>query len=112
VRKRKTNDALEKALKEADAVFIAKIGKVDPLGQTNSIPRSTFGTAKFTDTKALRGKVLEAALYSYSFREGAKNINLKLDGQVLVAAKQLGLSVIVPASEANLALAKKVIEAK
>src|SRR4051812_15412845 len=47
---------LVKALKDADAVFTAKVGKVEPLGQTNSIPASVFGKVSFKDPKALRGE--------------------------------------------------------
>ena len=37
----KADDALARTLKDADAIFTAKIGKLNPLGQTNSIPPST-----------------------------------------------------------------------
>ena len=47
---------------------------------------------------------------SYSFREGMKHIDLQAKGQVLVAVKK-GLTALVPATEANLALARKVIKA-
>ncbi len=104
-------DALTKSLKEADVVFTGKIGKVNPLGQTNSIPPSTFGNVTFKDTKALRGTVPGGATFSYSYREGAtKNLELMAEGMVLVAVKQKGVTVIVPATEANLALAKKARE--
>ena len=109
--KRKVEDALAKSLKEADVVFTGKIGKVDPLGQTNSIPPSTFGEVTFKEAKALRGTVPEPAKFSYSFREGStKNLDLKAEGAVLVAVKGKAVSVVVPATEANLALAKKAIE--
>jgi hypothetical protein len=104
-------DALTKALKDADIVFTGKIGKVNPLGQTNSIPPSTFGNISFKESKALRGTVPEGGTFNYSFREGRKNFDLKATGSVLVAVKQKGVLVIVPATEANLALAKKIIEA-
>ena len=108
----KADDALAKALKEADVVFTGKIGKVNPLGQTNSIPPSTFGNVTFKDTKALRGKVPEGTTFAYSYKEDfTKNLDLTAAGAVLVAAKGKGVSVIVPATEANLALAKKVLEA-
>jgi hypothetical protein len=103
--------ALSNALKDADIVFTGKIGKVNPLGQTNSIPPSTFGNISFKETKALRGTVPEGGMFNYSFREGRKNFDLKATGSVLVAVKQKGVLLIVPATEANLALAKKVIEA-
>jgi hypothetical protein len=106
----KEQEALAKSLKEADTVFTGKIGKVNPLGQTNSIPPSTFGNVTFKETKALCGTVAGGATFSYSFREGRKNFDLEAAGQVLVAVKQKGVLVIVPATEANLALAKKVIE--
>jgi hypothetical protein len=106
----KANEALAKSLKEADIVFIAKLGKVSPLGQTNSIPPSTFGRVSFKDAKALRGAVPEGATFSYSFRKGTtKNLELNADGPVLVAVKGKGVSVIVPATEANLALARKAV---
>ncbi len=107
----KGQEALANSLKEADVVFTAKIGKVNPLGQTNSIPPSIFGNITFKEAKALRGTVPGAATYSYSFREGRKNLDLEAAGQVLVAVKQKGVLAIVPASEANLAVAKKAIEA-
>jgi hypothetical protein len=107
----KGQDALAKSLKEADLVFTGKIGKINPLGQTNSIPPSTFGNITFKDTKTLRGTVPSAATFSYSFREGTtKNLDLEATGQVLVAVKQKGVSVIVPAREANLAVAKMALE--
>jgi hypothetical protein len=107
----KADDALAKALKEADVVFTGKIGKVNPLGQTNSIPPSTFGEVTFKEAKAMRGTVPEPAKFSYSFREGStKNLDLKTEGEVLVAVKGKGVAIVVPATEANLALAKKAIE--
>jgi hypothetical protein len=105
----KADDALAKALKDADQVFIGKIGKVNPLGQTNSILPSTFGNITFKETKALRGQPLEAGPFNYSFKEGRKNFDLGAKGQVLVAVKQKSATVIVPATEANLAIAKKAI---
>ena len=104
--------ALTKALKDADIVFTGKIGKVNPLGQTNSIPPSTFGNVAFKDTKALRGTVPGGATFNYSFREGTtKNLDLDAAGAVLVAVKQKGVLAIVPATDTNLALAKKALEA-
>ena len=104
-------EALAKSLKDADAIFTADIGKVNALGQTNSIPASVFGNVTFKDAKALKGAVPEAAL-SYSFREGsAMNLGLEVKGKVLVATKGKGVLAIVPANEANLILAKKAIEA-
>src|SRR4051794_1735996 len=46
---------LVKTLKAADAVFTAKVGKVEALGQTNSIPASVFGKVTFKDMAALSG---------------------------------------------------------
>jgi hypothetical protein len=106
---KKAEEALAKALKEADAIFTAAVGKVSPQGQTNSIPPSTFGNVTFKDAKALRGTAPEAAV-PYSVREGMKHIDLTAKGQVLVAVKK-SVTALVPATEANLALAKKVIEA-
>lgn len=107
----KADEALAKALKEADVVFTGKMGKVNPLGQTNSIPPSTFGEITFKEAKALRGTVPEPAKFSYSFREGTtKNLDLKAEGDVLVAVKGKGVTVVVPATEGNLALAKKAVE--
>ncbi len=103
--------ALAKSLKDADAIFTADIGKVKPLGQTNSIPASVFGNVTFKVDKTLTGKAPDGAL-SYSFREGS-TINLDLDakGKVLVASKGKGVLAIVSATEANFAVAKKAIEA-
>ena len=104
-------EALAKSLKDADAIFTAEIGKVKMLGQTNSIPASVFGNITFKDPKMLLGKMPEGAL-SYGYREGlTKNLELGAEGKVLVAVKGKGVSVIVPATDANLALAKKAIEA-
>src|SRR5438128_1318022 len=103
----KGDDALAKSLREADLVFTGKIGKVNPLGQTNSIPPSTFGNISFKDTKALRGALPQATTFTYSFREGKKNFDLEATGQVIVAVKQKGVLLIVPANDTNLALAKK-----
>jgi len=59
----------------------------------------------------MRGTVPEPAKFSYSFREGStKNLDLKTEGEVLVAVKGKGVAIVVPATEANLALAKKAIE--
>jgi len=104
----KQNDALAKALQEADLVFTGKIEKVNPIGRTNSIPPSTFGDIAFKDTKALRGPPLEVGKFNYSFRKGMTNMDLAAQGQVLVTVKQKSVTVIVPVTEANLALAKKV----
>jgi len=107
-----TDAALVKALKDADVLFTGKIGKVSPLAQTNSIPPSTFGKVTFKDTKILRGVLPDGATFTYSYKEGTtKNLDLRTDGQVLVAVKQKGVAVVVPATEANLALARQVIEA-
>jgi Domain of Unknown Function (DUF1080) len=104
----KADDALAKALKEADLVFTGKIEKVNPLGRTNSIPPSIFGDIVFIETKALRGPALEAGTFKYSFRKGMKNMDLAEKGQVVVAVKQKSVTVIVAATEENLVLAKKV----
>ena len=102
--------ALEKSLKEADVVFTGKIGKLNPQGQTNSIPPSTFGDITFNETRALRGKLPEGAKFSYSFREGMSNMDLRATGRVLVAVKGKSVSAVVPASDTNLELAKKIID--
>jgi hypothetical protein len=108
----KADEALAKAMKEADVLFTGKVGKVNPLGQTNSIPPSTFGTVAFKDPKALLGKVPDGATFSYAFKEGTtKNLDLDAKGDVVVAVKGKGVTVIVPATEANLALARKAAEA-
>jgi hypothetical protein len=107
----KTKDPLAKSLQDADAIFTATIGKVDPKGQTNSIPPSTFGSVTFKDAKPLLGAVPANATFSYSFREGTtKNLDLEAKGMVLVATKQKGVSVIVPATAANLAFAQQTID--
>jgi hypothetical protein len=104
--------ALLKSLKEADAVFTAKIGEVKLIAQTNSIPPSIRGDVTFKDVKALRGKS-EEKKYAYTYKEGTtKNLDLDAEGQVIVAVKAKGVSVIIPATEANLALVKKAEEKK
>ena|SRR5436305_13777122 len=110
-KKDQPDDALLKSLKEADVIFTGTIDKVSPLGQTNSIPPSTFGEIKFKNTKALRGSIPEGKL-NYSFREGKKNFDLDAKGDVIVALQKTGVTVIVPANDANLALAKKIAEEK
>ena len=64
----KPDEALVTALKGAEVIFTGKLTKVDPKGQTNSIPPSTFGTVTFGDVKALKGTAPEKASCSYSFR--------------------------------------------
>jgi hypothetical protein len=103
------DEALVKALKDADTVFKGKIDKVKPLGQTNSIPPSTFGEITFKDTEALRGKIPNGK-FSYSFREGKKNFDLEAKDEVIVALQKTGVTLIIPASEANLLLVKKTAE--
>jgi hypothetical protein len=99
-----------KALKDADAVFTARVGKVEPQGQTNSIPASIFGKVSFKDPKALRGDLPKAATFSYSYREGMTELmDLEAKGDVIVAVKKEGVTVVVAATEANLALAKKAL---
>jgi hypothetical protein len=107
----KDDEALAKALKEADTLFTAKVGKVSVLAQTNSIPPATLGKVVFKEAKALRGTVAEDATYSYTYRKGTtKNLDLQETGMVLVAVKQKAATAIVPATDANLALAKKFLE--
>lgn len=106
-------EALAKTLKEADTIFTADMGKVNPLGSTNSIPASVFGEVTFKDGKATKGTVADGGKYSYSHREGqTKNLDLGATGKVLVAAKGKSVTPIVPATDANLAVAKKVIGAE
>ena len=109
---KKTDDALTQALKGADVIFTGTIGKVSPMGQTNSIPPSTFGNMTFKDAKALKGEAKEGTSYNYSYKEGTtKNMDLQAKGQVLVAVKGKSAVVIVPATEENLALAQKILDA-
>jgi hypothetical protein len=108
----KEDEALGRAFKEADVVFTAKVGKVSPLGMTNSIPASVFGEVTFKEAKALRGAVPEAAKFSYSCREGASNMDLKAEGPVLVAVKGKGVTAVVPATEDNVAFARKAMQEK
>ena len=99
---------LLKALREADAVFTATISKVNPIGMTNSIPPSVFGEVTFKDIRPLRGAAPTLSKFSYSYKEGATGqLDLMAKGTLVVAVRQKGLSVVVPATEANLALAKK-----
>ena len=104
--------ALLKSLQEADAVFTAQIGGVKPISQTNSIPPSIRGEITFKDVKPLKGKA-DGAKFGYSYREGTtKNLDLAAEGQVIVAVMQKGVTVVIPATEANLALVKKSEEKK
>jgi hypothetical protein len=106
----KVEAELVKALKAADVVFTAKVGKVDPLGQTNSIPASIFGKVTFKDLKAIQGALPKGATFSYSYREGmAQHLDLVATGQVLVAVKKDSVSAVVAATDANMALAKKTL---
>jgi hypothetical protein len=58
----------------------------------------------------LRGTPPAVSAFSYSYRKGlTKNLDLRPDAQVVVAVKGKRVSVIVPATEANLVLAKKAI---
>ncbi len=107
----KADPNLVMAFKDADLIFTAKLGKVQPLGQTNSIPASIFGNVSFRDVKPLLGKA-SAPSYSYVYREGmTQNMDLEAKGEVLVAVKGKGVRAIVPATEANLAIARKVLPA-
>jgi hypothetical protein len=100
--------SLAKAFREADAVFTAKVKEVNPQGMTNSIPATVFGTVTFKDVKPVRGAAPEGLTFSYSYREGAsKHLNLAATVPVVVATRQKAVTVIVPATEANLALAAK-----
>jgi len=104
--------SLVTSLKEADLIFTGTLAKVHPLGQTNSIPASIFGAVTFKNLKPLRGSPPAAATFSYSYREGlTKNLDLTPDAQVLAAAKGKAVIAIVPATDANLALAKKTLTA-
>lgn len=59
----------------------------------------------------MKGTVADGGKYSYSHKEGVtENLDLEATGKVLVAAKGKGVLAVVPATEANLALAKKVID--
>jgi H2-forming N5,N10-methylenetetrahydromethanopterin dehydrogenase-like enzyme len=99
---------LAKAFKDADVVFTATIGKVQPMGHTNNILITAFGKVTFKDLKALRGALPEVATFSYSCTDGVTlNFDLSLQGQVIVAAKQKGVIAIVPSTDPNLALANK-----
>jgi hypothetical protein len=99
---------LTKAFQEADVVFTATVGRVSPIGMTNSIPASIFGEVTFKDVKALRGAVPGTAKFSFSYREGeTQQMDLAAKGTVLVAVRQKGVSAVVPATDANLALVKK-----
>lgn len=105
-------EALAQTLKDADTIFTAQMSKMNPLGQTNSIPASVFGEVTFKDGKAMKGTVADDGKYSYSHREGqTKNLDLGATGKVLVAAKGKSVTAIVPATEANIAAAKKAAEA-
>src|SRR5207248_752795 len=98
---------LARAFKEADLVFTARVAKVTPVGRTNSIPPSTFGNVTFKDVNDLRGKTPEPATFSYTYKEGTtKHLDLKSEGLMVVAVKGKAVSAAVPATEANLALAK------
>jgi hypothetical protein len=108
----KEDEALARAFKEADVVFTARIGKVSPLGKTNSIPASVFGEVTFKEARALRGVLPEAAKFAYSHREGARNMDLKAEGPVLVAVKGKAVTAVVPATEDNVAFARKAFEAR
>jgi len=107
----KSENTLANSLQEADLIFTGKIKKVDPLGRSNSVPPSTFGNITFADTKALRGAVTEGK-FNYTYREGKRNFDLEAKGEVLVAIKNTRVLAIVPATESNLGVAKKIIDAK
>jgi hypothetical protein len=98
---------LTKAFKDADVIFTAKVGKVDAQGMTNSIPASIFGKVTFKDVKALYGDAPETPTFSYSYREGSKQVVLSATDTVVVAVRQKAVTVVMPATEANLALATK-----
>jgi hypothetical protein len=104
---------LVKALQAAENMFTAKVRKVEPLGQTNSIPASIFGKVTLKDLKPLSGALPKAATFSSSYREGMTQLmDLMASGEVLVGVKKEGVSMVVAATEANLAIAKRVLATK
>ena len=106
-------EELAEKLKGADAAFTAALGKVENLAQTNSIPPSVFGKASFKDAKALHGELPKAKSFSFSYRQGKTGVmDLAAKGRVLVAVKGGQVLAVVPATRANLAVAKKAMGAK
>jgi hypothetical protein len=102
----KDNAGLGKAFQEADAVFTAEVGEIKPLSRTNSIPPSIRGDITFKDVKSLRGTP-EGRKFAYTYRKGStKNLDLAAKGRVVVAVRHKAVTVLVPATDANLALAK------
>lgn len=108
----KAIEALAKKLKDAEAIFTAEIGGMKVVAVSNKIPPSEVGEITFKDGKALKGMVADGGKYAYVRTIGVtKNYDLSEKGKVLVVVKG-GVTAVVPATEDNLALAKKVIDAE
>jgi RNA polymerase sigma factor (sigma-70 family) len=106
----KADEELLAALRACELVITAKIARVTPMGQTNSVPPSIFGTITFQDVKVLTGKVPADPTFDYRYRNneaGMRHLDLSSKELVLAGISGNGVRVIVPASEANLAAAKQ-----
>jgi hypothetical protein len=102
----KDKAGLAKAFQEADVVFTATVEQIKPIAQTNSIPPSIRGDITFKDVEALRGTPA-GKKFAYTYKKGTtRNLDLGVKGRVVVAVKQKAVTALVPATEANLALAK------
>lgn len=98
------------ALKGCDLIFTAKIAEMMPEGRTNAIPPSIIGRIKFQDVKPLKGAAPADPSFRFGYRDneaGRKNLDLGAKELVLVGTVDKGVRVVVPATEANLAAAKK-----
>ena len=104
----KDNEHLRTSLQDADLIFTGKIQKATVEVRAKTKPQIIFGTITFTGVKALRGKVTQDATFGYSYQETVtKDLDLRLSGKVLVAVSKGGVTALVPATQANLTLARK-----
>jgi hypothetical protein len=97
---------LEKALKEVNQVFTAKIANVNRQGVRDLLPPINFGVVTFRDMKAQRGTVPTEATFNYSYSDtdaGRKNMVLGAKDVVMVGVTGKDVRFVVPLRDINLA---------
>lgn len=104
---------LAAALKASDRIFVGKIAKVTPMGQTGSIPPSTFGDVKFEIAAGVADKPAEELTLNYSYRDdaaGRKRMALGEKGEVLVGVSGKSVRVLVPANPDTIRVYRSVLK--
>ena len=113
-------EALVKSLAAADAIFTAEGYAVERV-ENNPASRACHLIDKvtFKEGKPLKGKVTNEGVYFHDPRDilpkrvpEPLNLEFKAKGKLLVAVKGERVLAVVPATDANLALAKKAAEEK